>query len=161
MKVPEVTERQCTNSVSRKRESWNPKLEIFRSPYSSLTRPILIVPPIKRIKSNGDFAQQKSAVHIAKTLKLETKQIKKVEKIVQPFAIKSSMDTYVINGTFPKSNSFAQKRKIAQVEPFKVFDEDQPLDLSVKKNKIVVENAKSPDTKFYKETEDYLKKSKF
>ena len=212
-KNSKMTDQQ--KSVSRKREAGNTKLEIFRSPNSSPTRPIVIVPPIKRIKSYGVFAQQKSAVHIAKALSIETKQITKVEKIVQPFAInicvdtykqnimkrinnfeerksaaaniktlnvktkkiktadkmtqpfaiRSSMETYAYkqNSFFPKpiSDSFAQKRKVAQVEPFKVFDEDQPLDLSVKKKKVVIENVKMTEAKLSKETEEHIKKSKF
>ena len=164
MKVPEVTDRQYI-SVSRRRESSKSKLEIFRSPNSSPTRPIVIVPPIKRIKGNEDFAHKKTAAPIIKPLNVEIKKIKTAEKIAKPFAIKSSMETYVYkqNSLLTKllGDSFAQKRKVAQVEPFKVFDEDQPLDLSVKKKKVVVESAKMPEAKLSKETEEYLKKSKF
>ena len=91
----------------------------------------------------------------------ESKQLKTAGKITQPFAVKSSMDSYVKNDVFPKPNTFAQKRKVAQVEPFKVFNEDQPLDLSVKKKKIVIENTKMSEDTLYSETKDDVLKCKF
>ena len=160
MKAPEITSKQNNNLVPQKREARKTELEIFRSPNSSPTRPIVIVPPIKRIKNCEDFEHQKTAP-IKKPKNIGTKKIKTADKLAQPFAIKSSMDTYAINGIFPNSNTFAQKRKIAQVEPFKVFDEEQPLDLSVKKKKIVRENTKMSEDTLYSETKDDVLKSKF
>ena len=158
MKAPEITNRQNNNLVPRKREAKKTELEIFRSPNSSPTRPIVLVPPTKRIKSNEDFEHQKTAP-IIKPKNIGTKKIKTADKLAQPFAIKSSMETYAINGIFPKPNTFAQKRKIAQVEPFKVFDEDQPLDLSVKKKK--VEHTEMTETTCSKQTKDDLIKRKY
>ena len=91
---------------------------------------------------------------------MEIKQITKVGKITQPFAVKSSMDTYLYkqNCLLTKTigEPFAQKRKVAQVEPFKVFDEDQPLDLTVKKKMVVVENTRILEAKLYSETKEDL-----
>ena len=128
-----------------KKESRKTKLEIFRSPNSSPTRPIVVVPPIKRIKNYEVCEKHISATPITKSLNKETK---KIDKIARPFAIKSSTSNYSESSIFPEplSETFAHKRKIAQVEPFKVFDEDQPLDLRVKKKKIVPENTKISET---------------
>ena len=75
------------------------------------------------------------------------------------------METYVYKQnrlfTKPTGKSVAQKRKIAQVEPFKVFDEDQPLDLTVKKKKVVTENIKVPISKLNHQTGEHLKTREF
>ena len=156
LKASEIKDRQNINSVSRKREARKTKIDIFRSPNSSPTRPIVVVPPIKRKKSSDDYQHKKTKPTI-KPFSEETKQLKTAGKIAKPFAVKSSMDTYAINGIFPKPNTFAQKRKIAQVEPFKVFEDDQPLDLTVKKKKVVTENKNVPLSKLNHETGEHLK----
>ena len=151
--------------VSRKREPSNTKLQILRSPNSSPSRPVVIVPPIKRIKNCENFAEHKKTETKTKPGNVEKKQLKVADKIAEPFAMISSLDSYVHlkNGMFSKpfGDNFAQKRKIAQVEPFKVFDEYQPLDLTVKKEKVVTENIKVPISKLNHQTGEHLKTREF
>ena len=137
MKNSEMKRTQKTILVSDKSEMWNINCEAFRSSNCCPTiKPVVVVPPTKRIKKTEDLAQHETATTIIKPFSDEVKQMKKFEKVAQPFVIKNCAEPYMRQGIFPKplGETFIFKRKIAQVEPFNIFD-DEPLDLSVNKKK--------------------------
>ena len=148
-----------TKLVSDKNKIWNTNCETFRSPNCSPTvKPVVIVPPTKRIKKTEHFPQHNTTTTIIKPFSDEVKQIKKLEKLTQPFVINKCTEPYKQQGMFPKllGETFVLKRKVAQVEPFNIFD-DQPLDLSMKKKKSQFELNVKPTTNLSNEITDRVK----
>ena len=158
IKNSEKTRPQKTELFSDKNEILNTNRETFSSSNCSTTiKPVVIVPPTKRVKKTEYFPHHKTTATIIKPFSDEVKQIKKLEKVPQPFVINNVTEPYIRQGMFhkPLGETFVSKRKVAQVEPFKIFD-DEPLDLSMNKKKSVIETNVTPVTTSSNEITDRL-----
>ena len=112
--------------VSTNKQSWTVNQQIFRSPDSSPTRPIVVVSPTKRVNN-----QEVKVTSLATPTFQNATRISYSEKPAFAENRMTFLETTARSEIFSGSSNL--KRKIAQVEPFNILD-DQPLDLSVKNN---------------------------